>query len=133
MAQTSKLLDVVALIVDLPAYNRWRGQVGPVVERLAGGTAFEVECSAREGRTYESLGLRAEQLMVLPYEPVATPPSSEASASESAPPEPSRRSRGEIGGHSRAWRGRLSPTRACSLLGTASARASLPLFPEADA
>lgn len=29
---TIKLLDVVALTVDLPEYNLWRGQVGTVVE-----------------------------------------------------------------------------------------------------
>ena len=56
MAQPIKLLDVVALTVDLPTYNLWRGQVGTVVEILAGGTAFEVEFSDREGRTYESRG-----------------------------------------------------------------------------
>ena len=81
MANTIKLLDVVALTVDLPDYNLWRGQVGTVVEILAGGTAFEVEFSDREGRTYESLGLRPEQLMVLHYAPLATQPQSEASAS----------------------------------------------------
>jgi len=32
---TVKLLDVVALTVDLPEYNLWRGQVGTVVEELA--------------------------------------------------------------------------------------------------
>jgi hypothetical protein len=74
MAQTIKLLDVVALTVDLPEYNLWRGQVGTVVEMLAGGTAFEVEFSDRDGRTYESLGLRPDQLMVLHYKPVATQP-----------------------------------------------------------
>ncbi|PSO57478.1 MAG: DUF4926 domain-containing protein, partial [Cyanobacteria bacterium QH_7_48_89] len=42
-----KLLDVVALTVDLPKYNLWRGQVGTVVETLANGTAFEVEFSDR--------------------------------------------------------------------------------------
>lgn len=67
-----KLLDVVALTVDLPQYNLWRGQVGTVVEVLANGTAFEVEFSDREGRTYESVGLQAEQLMVLRYEPVSS-------------------------------------------------------------
>lgn len=65
-----KLLDVVALIVDLPQYNLWRGQVGTVVETLAEGAAFEVEFSDRDGRTYESLGLRPEQIMVLHFEPV---------------------------------------------------------------
>jgi Domain of unknown function (DUF4926) len=81
MANAIKLLDVVALTVDLPEYNLWRGQVGTVVELLAGGTAFEVEFSDREGRTYESLGLRPEQIMVLHYEPFATQSQSDANAS----------------------------------------------------
>jgi hypothetical protein len=81
MANAIKLLDVVALTVDLPEYNLWRGQVGTVVEILAGGAAFEVEFSDREGRMYESLGLRPEQIMVLHYAPLATRPQSEASAS----------------------------------------------------
>ncbi len=68
---TVKLLDVVALVVDLPQYNLWRGQVGTVVEILAGGTAFEVEFSDRSGRTYESLGLCPEQIMVLHFEPIS--------------------------------------------------------------
>ena len=81
MANAIKLLDVVALTVDLPEDSLWRGQVGTVVEILAGGTAFEVEFSDREGRTYESLGLRPEQIMVLHYEPFATQSQSEANAS----------------------------------------------------
>jgi hypothetical protein len=64
-----KLLDVVALVVDLPEQNLWRGQVGTVVEILGDGTAFEVEFSDRDGRTYESLGLRTDQIMVLHFEP----------------------------------------------------------------
>jgi hypothetical protein len=68
-----KLLDVVALTVDLPEYNLWRGQVGTVVEILTGGAAFEIEFSDRNGRTYESLGLRPDQIMVLHYEPLAAP------------------------------------------------------------
>jgi Domain of unknown function (DUF4926) len=66
---TIELLDVVALTVDLPAYDLWRGQVGTVVEELANGAAFEVEFSDRDGRTYESVGLRIEQLMVLHFQP----------------------------------------------------------------
>ncbi len=69
---TIELLDIVALTVDLPAYGLWRGQVGTVVEELANGVAFEVEFSDRDGRTYESVGLRREQLMVLHFQP-ATP------------------------------------------------------------
>ncbi|MBW4582879.1 MAG: DUF4926 domain-containing protein [Tildeniella nuda ZEHNDER 1965/U140] len=68
---TVKLLDVVALTVDLPEYNLWRGQVGTVVELLANGAAFEVEFSDRDGRTYESVGLRPEQIMVLHFEPAS--------------------------------------------------------------
>ena len=70
-ANTAQLLDVVALTVDLPEYNLWRGQVGTVVEILAGGGAFEVEFSDRNGRTYESIGLRPAQIMVLRFEPVS--------------------------------------------------------------
>jgi Domain of unknown function (DUF4926) len=68
---TVKLLDVVALTVDLPEYNLWRGQVGTVVELLADGAAFEVEFSDRDGRTYESVGLRLEQIMVLYFDPAS--------------------------------------------------------------
>jgi len=60
-----KLFDIVALTVDLPEDNLWRGQVGTVVEMLADGAAFEVEFSDRDGRTFESLGLRPDQIMVL--------------------------------------------------------------------
>jgi hypothetical protein len=70
MANTIKLLNVVALTVDLPQDNLWRGQVGTVVEILANGRAFEVEFSDRSGRTYQSLGLRSEQIMVLHFEPI---------------------------------------------------------------
>jgi Domain of unknown function (DUF4926) len=65
------LLDVVALTVDIPEYNLAKGQVGTVVEILASGKAFEVEFSDREGRTYESVGLRPEQLMVLCFDRVS--------------------------------------------------------------
>jgi Domain of unknown function (DUF4926) len=68
---TAKLLDVVALTVDLPKYNLWCGQVGTIVELLADGAAFEVEFSDRNGRTFESLGLRPEQIMVLHFEPAS--------------------------------------------------------------
>jgi hypothetical protein len=66
-----KLLETVALTVDLPEVNLRRGQVGTVVDVLDGGKAFEVEFSDRNGRTYASLGLRPEQVMVLRYAPAA--------------------------------------------------------------
>jgi len=71
MANSIELLDVVALTVDLPEHNLWHGQVGTVVETLAGGKAFEVEFSDRDGRTYASLGLRPDQIMVLHFEPMS--------------------------------------------------------------
>jgi len=62
-----ELLDVVALTEELPERELWRGQVGTVVERLAPGV-FEVEFSDNEGRTFASLALRTQQLLVLHYE-----------------------------------------------------------------
>lgn len=70
-ANSIKLLDVVALTVDLPGCNLWRGQVGTVVDTFANGTAFEVEFSDRDGRTFESIGLRPDQIMVLHFEPAS--------------------------------------------------------------
>jgi hypothetical protein len=62
-----KLLDVIALTVDIPEYNLSCGQVGTIVELLADGSAFEVEFSDSNGQTYESVGLRPEQIMVLHF------------------------------------------------------------------
>ena len=62
-------LEVVALTVDLPELNLWRGQVGTVVDILGAGKAFEVEFCDRDGHVYASLGLRPDQVMVLRYEP----------------------------------------------------------------
>lgn len=67
-----KLLDVVTLMEDLPEYHLSKGQVGTVVEILAKGKAFEVEFADRKGQTYESLGLRPEQIMALRFEPSKT-------------------------------------------------------------
>jgi hypothetical protein len=68
MSAIVKLLDVVALAVDLPDERLVRGQVGTVVENLA-PELFEVEFSDDQGRTYAQLSLRGEQLIVLHYEP----------------------------------------------------------------
>lgn len=64
-----KLLDVVALIEDLPEQGVYRGQVATVVELLA-PNVFEVEFSDNSGCTYAMLTLKAEHLMVLHYEPI---------------------------------------------------------------
>ena len=66
-----QLLDVVALTDDLPEQGLGRGQVGTVVELLAPGV-FEVEFSDDRGRIYATPALRADQLMVLHYQPVQT-------------------------------------------------------------
>ena len=67
--QTIKLLDVVALTEDLPARGLVRGQVGTVVELLA-PEVYEVEFSDDDGRTYASLALNTNQVMVLHYRPL---------------------------------------------------------------
>lgn len=60
-----QLLEVVALVIDLPEADLQRGQVGTVVEILDDGKAFEVEFCDRDGRTCASLGLRPDQFMIL--------------------------------------------------------------------
>ena len=62
-------MEVVALTEDLPARGLSRGQVGTVVETLSDGV-YEVEFSDEDGRTYATLALRKDQLMVLRYKPV---------------------------------------------------------------
>lgn len=63
------ILDVVALTEDLPQRGIYRGQVGTVVEVLK-PDVFEVEFSDDEGRAYAFVALKADQLLVLHYEPV---------------------------------------------------------------
>lgn len=65
-----KLLDVVALIDDVPEKALRRGQVGTIVEELAPGV-FEVEFCDLEGRTYASLALPESRLMILRHEPAS--------------------------------------------------------------
>jgi hypothetical protein len=69
MSTKINLLDVVALIVDLPESGLYRGQVGTVVESL-GPSIFEVEFNDNDGRIYASLALRADQLLVLHHRPI---------------------------------------------------------------
>ena len=67
--ETIRLLDVVALTEDVADRNLVRGQVGTIVELLS-DDVFEVEFADDAGRTYAQLPLRADQLLVLHYEPV---------------------------------------------------------------
>ena len=64
-----KLLDVVALLEDLPELNLYRGQVGTIVEVYEPGI-FEVEFSDTNGRAYAIETVKEEQLMLLYYEPL---------------------------------------------------------------
>jgi hypothetical protein len=59
--------DVVAILEDQRGKGLVRGQVGTVVEKLAPGV-FEVEFCDNDGRTYASLALRGEQLLILHHD-----------------------------------------------------------------
>jgi Domain of unknown function (DUF4926) len=65
--ESAKPFAVVALLEDIPQRSLRRGQVGTVVESLEPGV-FEVEFSDNEGRTYATLALRADQLMILHHD-----------------------------------------------------------------
>lgn len=64
-----KLLDVVALLEDVPAEGLRRGEVGTVVEVFAEHTgspgAYLIEFSGDDGETYAFADLRPDQLMKL--------------------------------------------------------------------
>jgi hypothetical protein len=62
-----KLLDVVALLNDIPAEKLTKGQVGTIVEELDGG-AYEVEFADKKGKTITSLALKAQDMMLLYFE-----------------------------------------------------------------
>jgi hypothetical protein len=66
----ASLLDVVALLTDLPAQRLARGQVGSVVEELD-DTTLLVEFSDDEGRTYALAPCPRTDLLVLHYAPEA--------------------------------------------------------------
>jgi hypothetical protein len=64
-----KLLDVVALLEDLPEMGLYRGQVGTIVEEYE-PNVFEVEFSDLTGRAYAIKTLNADRLMILHYHPL---------------------------------------------------------------
>ena len=64
------VLDVVALLNDLPAAGLARGQVGTAVELLDAATAL-VEFSDDDGRAYAIVPCPTADLLVLHYAPEA--------------------------------------------------------------
>jgi len=64
------LLDVVALLTDLPAQGLARGQVGTIVDQLDDTTSL-VEFSDDQGRAYAVVPCPQENLLVLHYVPEA--------------------------------------------------------------
>jgi hypothetical protein len=64
------VLDVVALLADLPAVGLARGQVGTVVELLDEQTVL-VEFSDDDGRAYAIVPCPRANLLVLHYVPEA--------------------------------------------------------------
>jgi hypothetical protein len=65
-----KLLDVVALLEDLPEINLYRGQVGTIIEEYE-PNVFEVEFVTNTGKVYALETLSAEQLMLLHHAPLS--------------------------------------------------------------
>ena len=64
------LLDVVALLTDLPAQRLARGQVGTIVDQLDNKTLL-VEFSDDQGRAYAVAPCPPAELLVLHYVPEA--------------------------------------------------------------
>lgn len=64
------VLDVAALLVDLPAAGLARGQVGTVVE-LLGNDAVLVEFNGDDGRAYAIVRCPVTDLLILHYVPEA--------------------------------------------------------------
>ena len=65
-----KLLDVVALLRDLPGEGLSRGQVGTVVDECDAAIVL-VEFADADGRTYAAPSVARKDLLILNYEPVA--------------------------------------------------------------
>ncbi len=63
-----KIMDVVALLDDLPESRLHRGQVGTIVEEWKSGV-YEVEFADMDGRTYATAAIVENRLMPLCFEP----------------------------------------------------------------
>lgn len=66
------LLDVVAVLNDMPAYGLLRGEVGTLVESLTPDT-WLVEFSDDDGQEYAMAELKSEQVIKLRYKPAEYP------------------------------------------------------------
>lgn len=62
-----KILDVVALLKNIPGKNLLMGQVGTIVEELT-GNVFEVEFANNKGETIAMASINANDLLLLHYE-----------------------------------------------------------------
>ncbi len=69
-SEAPSLLDVVALLTDLPTQGLARGQVGTVVE-LLDDKALLVEFSDDQGRAYAVTPCQGADLLVLHHVPMA--------------------------------------------------------------
>jgi Domain of unknown function (DUF4926) len=69
-SERPSVLDVVALLTDLPAQQLARGQVGTIVEQLDDKTLL-VEFSDEQGRAYAVAPCPRTDLLVLHYVPEA--------------------------------------------------------------
>lgn len=67
-SERPSVLDVVALLTDLPAQRLARGQVGTIVEQLDNKTLL-VEFSDEQGRAYAVAPCPGADLLVLHYVP----------------------------------------------------------------
>ncbi len=66
MQDKIKILDVVAVVEEIPEHGLKRGEVGTVVDRWKDGT-FEVEFSDDTGEAYAFVALQSKQIMLLYY------------------------------------------------------------------
>lgn len=71
MKNEIQLLDVVALTMDIPKYNLFRGEIGAVVECYP-NDGYEVEFVSLDGYTYALVVLRSHQLISLRQKPQRT-------------------------------------------------------------
>jgi hypothetical protein len=67
-SERPSVLNVVALLTDLPAHRLARGQVGTIVEQLDNKTLL-VEFSDEQGRAYAVAPCPQADLLVLHYVP----------------------------------------------------------------